>query len=150
MERYQQQIESRQFGKSLPPCLVAITSKQKEQKRKAEQHGDNQNYRNQRNNGEQNAVGNRPRRQNGTRTPLKNNNINEKWKLPPNKQFHNCFYGPDKRHTGVPKYDEKEFCIRFFVLGECAKVAECRFQHQDPREVGLESKFDTFCRTAYS
>jgi hypothetical protein len=85
-----------------------------------------------------------------TGSPAYNRNQKESWKVPYPKQFHQCFYADSKKTNTIPKFEDKEFCIRFLALGECSHGTSCRFHHKDPRECGMEAQLDAFFRTAYS
>jgi Torus domain len=81
---------------------------------------------------------------------VKNQRVKDSWKIPDDKNFHQCFYAEDKKGNRMPKYNDKEFCLKFFALGECIRGPSCNYCHEDPRDIGLEKDFDTFFRKAYS
>lgn len=81
--------------------------------------------------------------------PLTNSRTNPKWLLQPGRRFGECFH--DKRDDNKPPTnDGKPFCIQYFVSGVCKRGENCQFSHVDPRDVNLESEFNTFCQKAYS
>jgi hypothetical protein len=157
MTTYQSQIEIRQFSTRLPPNLQKLFDNRKRKadndNKKPGQNG-NINRHNNANPAINQRGGFRRQVNGGARNPVYYRNSKECWKLPANKQFHHCFYGDTKRNNKVPRHDDTEFCVKYFVLGECLNGNTCRFLHKDPRdcpkELGLEAKFDEFCKIAFS
>jgi hypothetical protein len=155
---YQHKITRRSsFQTTRLPSGVFQTNDTNNKKRKADGNNNNNNNNNnidnhrQNNNNNNNNNSRNPRQKvNHTGSPSYNRNQKEAWKVPYPKQFHQCFYADAKKSNKVPKHDDKEFCIRFLALGECAHGSSCRYLHTDPRECGLEAQFDTFFATAYS
>jgi hypothetical protein len=159
---YQHQITRRQFNTTLPTILALPADNTNKNKRRSDGSPSDNTQHNRDNNGNspqntQSGSRNSQTRQNNNRSSAntdvpssKNPRINDAWRLPSGKQFHQCFYGEAKMSNIVPKYDDKPFCIRYFALGECKSGANCKYQHQDPRDVGLESQYDSFCKLAYS
>jgi hypothetical protein len=163
---YNHQIQRQQFPTELPQSLTnKIESRKKETQNKGQnvnnqignpqndnQHNNNQNNSNQTNNNQNNnAYSNRGKRGGNTRgQPAKNTNVKDSWRLPANKQLHQCFYAEARRTNPNPKVDDKEFCLRYHILGDGVHGTSCCNSHRDPRKAGLEKEFDTFCKKAYS
>jgi hypothetical protein len=175
MQEYKYQIQRRQFNTRIPNALLSKAESKRKNKDqindgnqnnnyKRDQHSNNQNSNNNNNNNNYNSInnsGNNTNRQNKrndhqnkhtpyTGNPAKNNNLNNNWKLPADKQFHNCFCKDKQRNTQVPKFENREFCIKYLVMGECRMGSECKYLHKDPRDCGLETQFDTFCKSAFN
>jgi Zinc finger C-x8-C-x5-C-x3-H type (and similar) len=156
MAEYQRQIQRRQFNTGMPAFL---TTSQDNKKRKADGSSADSNSPNQngRSNNTSSTSNNQSGYTNSRMSPNRrrpqieyNRNVKQAWLLPSDKQYHHCFYDASKKTNTIPRHEDKEFCIKFFVLGECARGSTCKFSHKDPRDVGLENQFDTFIKTAYA
>lgn len=80
---------------------------------------------------------------------LVNPNVNPVWKLPDNINYAAAFYAPEAKGNR-PKYENKPFCLNYFVLGRC-KVEGCQRLHIDPRNLSqtAEKDFNDYCKLQY-
>ena len=70
--------------------------------------------------------------------PVKNPRPNPKWTIPTGKTFKECFHGNNQK-AHPPKHDGKSFCLLFFTCNSCRRGSECKFTHEDPRDVHKQS-----------
>ena len=127
-------------------------SKKQEQNNKNNSNNNSNNNTNNNNNNNKNKSNNNNNNNNNNRnnnnnkpTPIDNPNLNQNWKIP--MDYNAVGYMKDNAKTyPVPKYQGNMFCIHFHAKGRCMRGANCDFEHQDPRDVGMAEKFETYVK----
>lgn len=78
-----------------------------------------------------------------------NDDVNPIWSLPKSMSMDRVFNRSPKRPQ-IPRYRDKMFCVPYLVGGYCIMGRRCRDLHVDPRSVGRDGSFDSFCRVLFS
>ena len=124
-------------------------SKKQEQNNKNNSNNNNSNNNNNRNTNKSNNNNNNNNISNNNNnnkpTPIDNPNHNPNWKIP--MDYNAVGYMKDNAKTyPVPKYQGNMFCVHFHAKGRCMRGANCDFEHQDPRDVGMAEKFESYVK----
>ena len=81
---------------------------------------------------------------------IENPRPNQKWTIPANKTYKECFHNNKELKDKYPKFEGKQFCLQFFVSNRCKRGKACQFTHRDPRDVNKSTEFDLLCKMAYN